>query len=156
MNFLIYQIKNDVNSLLYIGITNQLLRARMLQHIGSARRGNQKPLYVAMRELGIEHFFIELLETCPARQQAECRETDLIETLGTAYPHGYNVRAPLTNEQVAIIRYNAYGWPLSRYAEEFHISQGTINRIRADLPWRIYRHVTRAHLPARAQAKAGK
>lgn len=161
MPFRIYRISNDVNDKLYIGITNQSLRARWLQHIGAAKRGSQKPLYVAMRELGIEHFQIEQLEMLDCeRYQAESIENEYICSLGSAYPQGYNLRTPLTNEQVAIIRFNPYGWPRARLAQEFNISLEYVSLIRTQIKlkvkrrgktkaWLIYSHVTREHLTSR-------
>lgn len=150
---IVYQIKNDVNDKLYIGVTNQSLHARMRDHKNAARRGVKKPLYIAMRELGIKHFFIEHLETINAeRHVAESRETAYIRELGTVYPQGYNLRAPLTNEQVAIIRYDLYQWPYARYAEVFNIRAETVSLIR-NKTW-IYPHVTEKDLPASAKIPA--
>lgn len=62
----IYKIENSVNSLLYVGYTTLVLERRMKTHIQASRstrpRHLKNPLYIAMRELGIEHFHIHMLE----------------------------------------------------------------------------------------------
>ena len=68
---LIYKITNIKNNKVYIGLTVGTLNNRWTQHKGEAKRGNIKPLYVAMREDKIENFTVE-----------EIYNTDSIKTLG--------------------------------------------------------------------------
>lgn len=118
----VYKIINDINEKLYIGVTDRTVHSRWVQHAAAARRGQQHPLYDAMREIGIEHFSIEPLEKHSERFAAEHREQALIHGLATVHPYGYNKHVPLTDEQVAIIRYNFYHWPIAQYAQHFGIS----------------------------------
>src|SRR2546421_376038 len=114
----IYKIENTVNSLLYVGCTTTPLERRMKQHIQASRsvfpRHLTNPLYIAMRELGIENFHIHLLEEgeyrgCDELSPVYGRECYWMEQLNTIHPYGYNKHAhKLTETDVAIIRFNAY------------------------------------------------
>ena len=151
MIYTLYQIRNEANSKLYIGITQRPLRQRFLDHLSTARRGDQKPLYVAMREIGLERFFIEAVETVTGgRCEALSRETSLIKERGTAHPMGYNLSTPLTDEQAAIIKYNFYCWPKSKYARVFGVSNGTVALIQSKNPFfALHVNVTRENLPSK-------
>ena len=64
----IYVIRNEINMRIYVGATTQSLAKRMSWHRNACRNTKTKAglkLYVAMREIGIERFHIELLENCP-------------------------------------------------------------------------------------------
>jgi len=85
----IYKILNDINDEVYVGSTTQSLSKRMAKHRGEINtqkqlRGKNK-LYEKMRELGKDHFYIELVEECPCDniEQLHAREGQLIRELGT-------------------------------------------------------------------------
>jgi hypothetical protein len=54
----VYKIVNDIDELVYIGSTIQLLCRRMTEHRKFARKGCDRTLYNHMREVGVEHFKI--------------------------------------------------------------------------------------------------
>lgn len=61
----IYAIKNTVNNKIYIGQTRGLLKNRFFTHRGAARDiSRRSKLYTAMRELGIDNFYIEEICKC--------------------------------------------------------------------------------------------
>ena len=60
----IYIIKNTINTTVYIGQTSGTLESRLKHHFGNIKGGKTR-FYNAMRELGKEHFYIELLEDVP-------------------------------------------------------------------------------------------
>jgi len=96
-NSKIYVIRNGMNEKLYVGSTTSSLSKRMVQHRSDAktnRPGYEFPLYVAMRELGIEHFYIELLEDfpCERKEQLNKKEGERIREMKTLAPIGYNAR----------------------------------------------------------------
>jgi hypothetical protein len=66
----IYKIVNDVNDYIYIGSTSLELSTRMAGH-----RENVKikttPFYTAMRDIGVEHFRIILINTFSCSSRAE-------------------------------------------------------------------------------------
>lgn len=156
----IYKIENTVNSLLYVGCTTVSLEARMAMHRNVGRPPHSRaykdnPLYMAMGEIGVDKFSISLLEEGPFEEQHRRwafvygREREWIEILNTIYPHGYNRSVfKLTDADVAIIRFNAYGLKVAEYATLFGYSQISIRSIQSNKIGRMYPHVTREHLPA--------
>jgi hypothetical protein len=83
----IYQILNHVNDDIYIGMTCQLLSQRMRDH--RCRTVSNKhehiPLYKTMRDLGLNNFYIELIENfpCENKEQLKAREGYWIREKGT-------------------------------------------------------------------------
>ena len=80
-------LKKTVISSTYIGSTTQSLSQRMAQHRKHSRCENRKTLCMKivrlMSELGIENFYIELLENCRCNSSEELRklEGELIREL---------------------------------------------------------------------------
>ena len=58
----IYVVKNDVNDIVYIGSTWKELVERMSVHCRVSRQSRNSKWYEAMREIGEDNFYIELLE----------------------------------------------------------------------------------------------
>ena len=83
----IYQILNDVDNHVYIGATCQSLNMRMVGHRRSLKTetGNGCKLYKKMNELGVEHFYIELIKETPCENKEQLRaiEGDYIRQFGT-------------------------------------------------------------------------
>jgi len=81
-NAKVYKITNDINDKIYIGSsTNQYLSTRMSNHRQlckdlSGRRNTI--LYNYMREIGIEHFCIELIEKNQCENKKQLREREQI------------------------------------------------------------------------------
>ena len=69
----IYIVRNTVNDLTYIGSTCQSLSKRMAQHRRDSKnkQHDTMKLYVSMKELGVNNFYIELLEYCPCNTRGE-------------------------------------------------------------------------------------
>ena len=90
LNGKIYKIYNTVNQKIYIGSTTREISERMNQH---RTRFNLKymPLYRAMREIGRDNFFIELIEElkCDERKQLYEREGYWIKHYESTI-NGYN------------------------------------------------------------------
>ena len=75
-NYLVYQITNDVDDVKYFGITNNY-KQRYYSHFKIQKEN--KMLYHHMKEIGIEHFKMEVLyENIPTKRLAEKIETILI------------------------------------------------------------------------------
>lgn len=87
----IYVIINDVNDKQYVGKTNNSIEKRFKEHVSDSKkeRCEKRPLYNAMNKYGIEHFHIEELEECSAKESAE-REEYWITKLDTYGHNGYN------------------------------------------------------------------
>ena len=82
----IYAVKNDITDEVYIGSTVVSLSRRMVQHRSDAKMYPDKmPLTRQMNEIGIEHFYIELLEDYPCnnKEHLNKREGELIRELAT-------------------------------------------------------------------------
>ena len=90
----LYTIRNTVNDKLYIGSTVRTLAQRMTQHRSAAKNNYVYPLYEAMRSIGIDKFYIELLVDCPCerKEQLHAMEGSKIRGINTLVPNGYNVR----------------------------------------------------------------
>ena len=87
----IYAIRNSVNDIIYIGSTTQALSRRMACHRGKANAQTERKLYQNMRDIGIDKFYIELLELCPCKSQEQLnkREGELIRAHNSIV-NGYN------------------------------------------------------------------
>lgn len=93
VNGKIYIIRNTVNEYCYIGSTTRTIEDRFYKH---KRRINEKKsfnskLYTAMRHIGKEHFFIELIENiiCDTRLELFAREGYWIRYFDS-FMNGYN------------------------------------------------------------------
>ena len=82
----IYAVKNDITDDIYIGSTTMALSKRMVKHRSHAKtKPDFLPLTKFMNEIGIEHFYIELVEDYPCinKEHLNKREGELIRELGT-------------------------------------------------------------------------
>ena len=86
-NAKIYKILNDIDGDVYIGSTCQPLSKRMSKHRQSykAKRKQHYKLYQKMNDVGIEHFYIELVKETPCEniEQLRAIEGQYIRELGT-------------------------------------------------------------------------
>jgi len=86
LNGKIYKILNYITDDVYVGSTCQPLSKRMGNHRSVANYGKTKyKLHTKMRELGVEQFYIELIEECPCdnKEQLRKREGEFIRQMGT-------------------------------------------------------------------------
>ena len=104
-NSKIYIIKNSVNDSIYIGSTTQTLSQRVAQHRKATRnpQANKFKIYRTMLDLGIENFFVELIEyySCNTQEELRRREGQVIKEF-----------QPDLNKQVA-------GRTLQEYRKDF-------------------------------------
>ena len=87
----IYCISNNINNKLYIGKTTYpTIQERFLEHCKDSKKitHEKRPLYNAMKEYGIEHFSISLIEECDLNVLGD-REQYWIEFYDSYY-NGYN------------------------------------------------------------------
>ena len=85
-NSKIYAVKNTINEETYIGSTTTALSRRMVKHRSDAKqRPELSHFYTYMNELGIENFYIELVEKvkCEDIEELRKREGELIKEHGT-------------------------------------------------------------------------
>lgn len=82
----IYKILNTVNDDVYVGSTTISLSQRMAKHRWSAKTNTKHcPLYQKIQELGIDKFYIELIENfpCSTKEELHAREGHFIREIGT-------------------------------------------------------------------------
>lgn len=84
----IYCIRNYVNDDVYVGSTIQALSKRMEKHRSICRTECEKSkfkLYQKMKEIGTEHFYIELVEkhACESKEELFQKEGEWIRKIGT-------------------------------------------------------------------------
>ena len=83
----IYCIRNNIDDDLYVGSTTQPLSKRMAYHRKDAKKeiNMHYMLYSKFNEIGIENFYIELIEDCPCEtlEQLRKREGHYIREMGT-------------------------------------------------------------------------
>ena len=98
----IYEIVNDVNNKRYIGKTEFDINKRFAEHCNDAfrERNEKRPLYMAMRKYGIEHFHISLIEETDFPEE---REIYWINKIGS-FHYGYN--ATLGGDGKRFLDYN--------------------------------------------------
>ena len=86
----IYKILNTIDNEIYVGSTCELLSQRMARHRSDCKRRAHLPLYKHMNQLGVEHFYIELIEDCPCDRNEELvkREGEIIRSIGTLNKNG--------------------------------------------------------------------
>ena len=90
----IYLIRNTVNDLLYVGSTCQTVAQRMSEHRSKTKNTDLNgTIYQAMRELGVDKFYIEWHSDFPCERgdQLTKREGEVMRELGTL-KNGYNER----------------------------------------------------------------
>jgi group I intron endonuclease len=85
---LVYCIKNRINDKIYVGVTSKTLKQRFYWHIRDCKVGKPKKLYDAMRELGIDNFYAELLSETDAASVKQMEEYYI--NLFDSYENGYN------------------------------------------------------------------
>lgn len=85
---IVYAIRNDVNDLVYVGQTVVPLAVRFGAHLRSRR--DDMTIARAIREIGREHFRVEVLEECRSQDALDRAERTWIESLDTVEPNGYN------------------------------------------------------------------
>ena len=88
MNFAngkIYCIRNSINDEVYVGSTIQRLSKRLSKHKSDMKNNILTRLYKEMKELGVENFYIELIEAypCNSKEELNKRENEYIRQMGT-------------------------------------------------------------------------
>ena len=80
----IYCIRNSINDEIYVGSTTQRLSKRFSKHKSDMKVLSGK-LYQKMNNVGIENFYIELIENypCNSKEELNKREGEYIRKMGT-------------------------------------------------------------------------
>lgn len=129
----IYIIKNDINDKVYVGKTTLTLQERFKEHCRAVNRKQcaKRPLYLAMKKHGCNHFSISLLEET---DDIENREIYWIQQYD-AYHRGYNAtlggdgKRYLSISDEAIIQTYQDLQNMAQTAKTLHISVETVRKI---------------------------
>ena len=89
----IYVIRNDLNNKVYVGQTRRTLQQRLQGHFAESKTHalHGRPLHIAIRTLGKEHFWIEPLEENVPLDQLDSLECEYINKYDSVRS-GYNKR----------------------------------------------------------------
>ena len=68
-----YNILNTIDDELYVGSTTETLGQRMATHRANMKLNPHLKLFEHMHTLGVEHFYIELIENSPCSDIYELR-----------------------------------------------------------------------------------
>ena len=81
----IYCIRNSADDDIYVGSTTQPLCKRMAAHKNKLKFKPHYKLYMKMAEIGLDNFYIELIENCPCENKEELRKREgfFIREMGT-------------------------------------------------------------------------
>ena len=88
----IYKIFNTINDEIYVGSTIQSLSHRMIKHkddVKNTTNNYKTTICKLMQELGVEHFYIELIEAfpCESKEELNAREGVWVKAMGTVNKH---------------------------------------------------------------------
>lgn len=132
----IYVVKNDVNSLVYVGQTTRDVKERFGEHCHPSM-AKKEFLAKAIQEIGREHFYFEVLESgLETQRDMNYREAYYVSTLRTVWPDGYNLTTggtwsrefKQTKQPVRQEFIDAYqaGYTLSEIADHYNVSPATV------------------------------
>ena len=81
----IYKILNTIDDEIYVGSTVETLSMRMSKHRSDMKKQPQSKIYKHMHELGVENFYIELIENFPCNDiyELRAREGHFIREIAT-------------------------------------------------------------------------
>lgn len=75
----------------YIGYTGLPITSRLSCHRSRLNNGWKHPLYSAMKKYGFDNFEFNIVLKTLDRQEALSKEKELVKSLNTKYPNGYNL-----------------------------------------------------------------
>ena len=82
----IYKVLNTIDDEIYVGSTTQPLSKRMYEHRGVNKSSMRKSkVYTHMTKLGVDNFYIELIEQCPCKtiEELNAKEGEWIRKIAT-------------------------------------------------------------------------
>ena len=159
----IYKIENDINNLVYIGVTTKTLQERFKQHCIDAKREKYKhrPLYVAMNSYGFIHFHIENIETLKNANEnyALDREVFWIKQFNS-YRKGYNSTAGGNGKTLydcsdyeKVIKHYEKVKCIKKVSKELHMDAGSISKILQENGVEIIKQSDRVKKPIQMYSK---
>jgi group I intron endonuclease len=83
LQYSVYQLRNKVNGLRYIGCTGKRVSTRWKEHLCRAASGSKVPIFAAIREHGAEAFEVSVLDRLNTKKAAMHAESLWIAHLKT-------------------------------------------------------------------------
>ena len=90
-NGVIYAITNLINGKQYVGLTTTSLEERWDRHLEQVSRKEASLIHKAITLFGEENFTLEQIAHASSIKELRVKERELIQTLNTLTPNGYNV-----------------------------------------------------------------
>ena len=132
----IYIIKNTVNDKVYIGQTRRTIQVRFNEHLGFSKKLTVKTkLYLNMRELGIEKFYVEEIVECNNTELNKIEQyyVDKYDSLNngynSVYPCSSTGQRPVHDYEDKVVDMYLSGMSYSYIAKECNISLAEVGRI---------------------------
>ena len=128
----IYQIRNTFDDDVYVGSTCQALSKRMAWHRENrkATAKQHRPIYVKMKEYGVECFYIELIEEYPCENKEQLRKREghfirEIATLNMCQAGRTNREYKLDNHEQILLQgkqyYESHKEQITKYHEKYRL-----------------------------------
>ncbi len=132
----LYLIRNSINDKVYVGSTVKELHLRFIGHVKDSRNGAMMRVSQAIRDIGVEYFWIELVGHYPISELGDA-EIRLIKELNTIET-GYNERL-FSNPKYQggkQIEYNNTTYPsIAALAKAFGLTESAAkHRIKSSIP----------------------
>ena len=132
----VYIIKNKDNEKVYIGQTRNTIEERFKAHIRCSKKSKLKTkIYLAMREIGVENFYVEQLVECenPELNKYEQYYVEQYNSLNngynSVYPCSSTGKKPVHDYEDKVIDMYLSGNAYSYIATECNISLREVGRI---------------------------
>lgn len=93
--FRVYMLKNEANGKCYVGATKKFFGRRVYEHARAARRSKnakEGTLFGDLKQFGEDAFEASVLEHLDSAGATSAREVELISSMKTMVPSGYNIK----------------------------------------------------------------
>lgn len=129
----VYVITNKINGKQYVGKTNRTTKQRLVDHKKemSRSRSAHRPLYRAFNKYGFDNFELKVIETNLTPEEAEQKEIDLIDKLGT-FNKGYNATIGGDGKTYRLVSEKEIAYIVDLYVKEEKTLQQISDIIGAD------------------------
>jgi len=132
MNWSVYLVTNNKNSLRYVGQTKDIIK-----RIDNHKKNKSSAIYADIKKYGLISFSIVVLETCETYLDALNREKFWIEKLSTISPNGYNRQeaSQLSTQSILEVKYllSTGRFSQSYIATLFDVDQSVISRVNSKI-----------------------
>lgn len=128
----IYKISNDINDKIYIGQTINNINYRFRCHANEAKNSeHQNKFHIALLEIGLEHFKVELLEKCPNEKlnERECYWIKYYDSVNNGYNTTWGGSCGIHYNRDEILQLWNEGLNITKISEKIGIDRGLLSQI---------------------------